>query len=277
MKSLTKKIGLLFVVLFAGYSLQASNLKFSDVISQNRSLDEFTSIKLMCSADVYITQGNTQEVTVKADSKNIDMLQTRVENGTLIIDVKKHWGSLNFHVLDVYITVKQLNEISSYGSGDIKLKNGFKADDFTVSVNGSGDLTANLEVHNMKLNMRGSGDSKISGVTGTFELSVHGSGDIEGTDLQLENCAVESLGSGDIELSGTTDALSISQKGSGDFEGYGLQTKSVSISNFGSGDAMVNVSQIIRAKLHGSGDVFYHGEPSKVLVSALGSGEVYKK
>lgn len=277
MKSINKHLGLsLLLMLFFSVSLQAAN-KFMDVDTQSRTVSPFTSISLMCSADLYITQGNTQEVTVKADSKNIDMLQTRVENGTLIIDTKKHFGSLSFHVLEVHITVKQLDKISDFGSGDIKVQGGFKASDFVVSLHGSGDFNGDLDVQNMKLNVRGSGDANFHGVKGTFQLSVMGSGDVEAYNLQLQSCSVESMGSGDVELSGTTKELSLSQKGSGDFNGYGLKTETVNISNFGSGDALVNVNQAIRARLFGSGDVLYRGGPDKVNVTAMGSGGVYKK
>ncbi|MBN2616345.1 MAG: DUF2807 domain-containing protein [Bacteroidales bacterium] len=277
MKSIIKHLGLgLILTLFFSVSLQAAN-KFMDVETQNRSVAEFTSISLMCSADLYITQGNSQEVTVKADGKNINMLQTRVENGKLIIDMKKHFGSLNFHVLEVHVTVKQLDKISDFGSGDVKVKGSFKAKDLVVSLHGSGDFNGDLDVQNLKLNVKGSGDANFNGVKGTFELSVMGSGDVEGYGLQLESCGIESMGSGDVELSGTAKDLSLSQKGSGDFNGYGLKTETVNISNYGSGDALVNVSQSIRARLYGSGDVLYRGGADKVSVSAMGSGGVYKK
>lgn len=277
MKSISKHLGLsLLLTLLFSLSLQAAN-KFMDVDTQSRNVSQFTAISLMCSADVYITQGNTQEVTVKADSRNINMLQTRVENGTLIIDTKKHFGSLSFHVLEVHITVKQLDKISDFGSGDVKVKGGFKSNDLVVSLHGSGDFNGDLNVQNMKLNVRGSGDANFHGVKGTFQLSVMGSGDVEGYDLQLETCGIESMGSGDVELTGAAKELSLSQKGSGDFNGYGLKTESVNISNYGSGDALVNASQSIRARLFGSGDVLYRGGADKVNVSAMGSGGVYKK
>ena len=258
-------------------SVQAAP-KMIDVSTQTRSLPAFTSIKLKCSADLYITQGNNQRVTVKADNKVIHDLKTEVQNGVLIIDMDRNFGFFNnIRVMEVHITVPKLDKVADYGSGDIQIKNGFKASDFTVVLNGSGDLNADLQVQNMKLMIRGSGDAKFQGVSGAFELSIMGSGDVEGHGLTLSSCSIDNSGSGDVELSGSTGDMSLSSKGSGDFNGYGMKTKTASVTCYGSGDALVNVSQSIRARLFGSGDVIYRGDPPKVSVSSMGSGEVYKK
>jgi hypothetical protein len=265
------------LAILVSFSVQAAP-KMIDVSTQNRSMSAFTSIKLMCSADLYITQGNTQSVTVKADDKVINDLKTEVRNGVLIIDMKRSYGFFNnIRVLEVHVTVPKLEKVADFGSGDIQIKNGFKASDFTVTLNGSGDLTADLHVQNMKLMIRGSGDAKFQGVSGSFELSVMGSGDVEGHGLDLSSCSVDNLGSGDVELSGSTSDLSLSLKGSGDFNGYGMKTKTASVTSYGSGDALVNVTESIRARLFGSGDVIYRGDAPKVSVSSMGSGEVYKK
>lgn len=266
------------VALMLGLSVQVYASNLIDVNTQERSLPQFSSVKLTCSADLIITQGNTQKVVVKADSRIIDDLKTEVKDGVLTIEMKRHFaGTFNIHVLEVHITVPALHNVLNYGSGDLIIKDGFKATDFNLVIGGSGDFDGDLQVNNMKLSLRGSGDAKFKGVTGDFELSVMGSGDVEGSDLQLTSCVVESMGSGDTELSGETKDLTLSSKGSGDFSGYSLKATSANISSYGSGDAVVNVSESIRARLYGSGDVVYKGSADKVSVSTHGSGEVYKK
>ena len=71
--------------------------------------------------------------------------------------------------------------------------------------------------------------------------------------------------------------LTVSQMGSGDINGYGLKAVNVIATNMGSGDLLISVAESLQAKLMGSGDLTYNGNPAKVKVTANGSGEVYSR
>jgi len=279
MKSQTNKMFYHLLTLIAVFVLTSASLHAkndADVLMQDRQLPVFTSIKLLCSADLIIQQGNTQQVTVKADSDIIEFIETRVENGTLIVDVKRN-NVFRAHEMEVHITMTNLEKIMSLGSGDIELEGGFKTSNLIVSLSGSGDFQADLQAQNMELEINGSGDARFGEVHGSFKLSVSGSGDVEADGLQLETCMISSFGSGDISLSGNCIDLTMSQMGSGDINAYGLKSVNATVTNMGSGDMVVSVAESLQAKLNGSGDLTYQGNPAKVKVTANGSGEVYKK
>ncbi|MFA5419565.1 MAG: head GIN domain-containing protein [Bacteroidales bacterium] len=278
MKSLNQKLLFCLTTVFIALLVTSSalNARNSDVLTQERQLPAFKAIKLICSVDLIIHQGNTQQVTVKADSDIIDYIETRVENGTLVVDVNKN-NFFNVHVMEVHITMSNLEQITNSGSGDIEVTGIFKTSDLKVILNGSGDFQADLQASGMELEIHGSGDAQIGGIHGSFKLDVAGSGDVEASDLQLETCAISGSGSGDISLSGSTVELVMTQMGSGDINAYGLKAVNATVSNSGSGDMVVTVAESLQAKLNGSGDLTYRGEPAKVKVVANGSGEVYKK
>ncbi|PKP30704.1 MAG: hypothetical protein CVT99_12095 [Bacteroidetes bacterium HGW-Bacteroidetes-16] len=273
-KMLYHLLTMIAVFVLTSATLHAEN--DADVLIQDRQLPVFTSIKLLCSADLIIQQGNTQQVTVKADSDIIEFIETRVENGTLIVDFKRN-NVFSVHEMEVHITMTNLEKIMSLGSGDIELEGGFKTSNLIVSLSGSGDFQADLQTQNMELEINGSGDAKFGEVRGSFKLSVSGSGDVEANGLQLETCMISGLGSGDISLSGNCIDLTMSQMGSGDINAYGLKSVNATVTNMGSGDMVVTVAESLQAKLNGSGDLTYQGDPAKVKVTANGSGEVYKK
>ena len=246
-----------------------------NVIKEVRNTGNFTSIKLTCSADIYISQGSTS-VMVKTDENIQEFIETTVENGVLIIDVKGR-GFRSIRTLEVHITVPQLESIRNSGSGDIKIEGAFNANDLYVGISGSGDLDADFDVNNLELKVSGSGDSDISGVKGSLKVSISGSGDLEAEDLKLEDCYVKNYGSGDLELSGKTDNLTVVIAGSGDFSGYNLTAVTAKVTNSGSADVTVNVVEKLQVTLNGSGDLTYHGNPTNVDVSSHGSGDVYKR
>lgn len=246
-----------------------------NVVTEVRNTGSFTAVKLTCSADLYISQGSTA-VLVKTDENIQELVETTVENGVLIIDVKGR-GFRSIRTLEVHITVPKLEKIKNSGSGDIRIKGAFEANDLYISINGSGDLDADFDVNNLELRVSGSGDTELTGVKGTLKVSISGSGDLEAEDLKLEECYIKNHGSGDIELSGKTNNLTVTIAGSGDLNAYNLAAVNASVTISGSSDMTLNVIEKLQVKLSGSGDLTYRGNPTKVDVRSYGSGDVYKR
>ncbi len=269
------KLIISFFVLLITIGSYAQTKGSGNVKSEDRNTGNFTGIKLTCSADLYITQGATS-VTVKADDNLLQFIETEVENGVLNIGVKGR-GFRSAKILEVHISVPNLEKVLNSGSGDIKFKNVYKTNDLYINLSGSGDLNGDFNATNLELKVNGSGDTGLSGVMGMFKISVSGSGDVDAEGLKLEECYVKNSGSGDISLEGKANTLTISQNGSGDIDAYNLTAVSVAVSNSGSSDISLNVVEKLQVTLNGSGDVTYRGEPGKVDVRSNGSGEVYKR
>lgn len=245
------------------------------VITQDRNTSPFSAINISCSADVYIRQGNSEAIKVKADEDVINQITTNVNGDVLEIDVKGNiW---NVEVMEVYVTVKNLEKVVISGSGDVKSDNTIEGIDFAVNINGSGDVVLDLNVKSLETKINGSGDVKVSGVQGNFNMKVGGSGDFIGENLRLELCEIEVNGSGDVRLSGTANLVKIRQSASGDVNLFNLPAENVEARTNGSGDVVVFVNGSLTANLGGSGDLTYKGEPKNVDVSATGSGEVYHR
>ncbi len=246
-----------------------------NVVKQERQVDDFKSIKLSCSIDLYISQG-PKSVVVRADDNLQEIISTDVSGGTLVVDIKGR-GVRSAKAMDVYITMPDLEKIQSKGSGDIEIKNSFKCNDLVVAISGSGDFDADVHTTNLDLEITGSGDVELSNVTGTFKAVLMGSGDVEAEDLRCEKVYIKSSGSGDIELDGKADHIYVGQSGSGDLNAYGLNVVSAEVNNSGSGDMAISVSDDLKVTLNGSGDLTYRGNPKNVDINTTGSGDVYKK
>ena len=83
-------------------------------------------------------------------------------------------------------------------------------------------------------------------------------------------------GSGDITLSGTTKDFDATISGSGDIEAYNLEADNVSATVSGSADIQVTAKKSIKARVSGSGDISYRGNPEKVDTKTSGSGDISK-
>jgi len=141
--------------------------------------------------------------------------------------------------------------------GDVKITVPYKTLN-SLSLNGSGDITA---------------DGAIK--TNLFEVSLVGSGDIV-IEVSAEKVAMALRGSGDLKLSGSADVVDAKVSGSGDLEAGSLKAKTTVVELTGSGDATVYASGTITAKVAGSGDIRYKGNPEVENTKVQGSGSITK-
>lgn len=263
------------IVLFFAVQLQAQIRGNGHIEEQSRALSGFNAITSISSVDVYVKQGNTFSVVVRADDNLFNYIKTEVKNNTLIISVTRNiWRA---KTLEVYITMKNLQKVVLTGSGDFYCKSPFTTQNLQFILTGSGDAKATLEAKNVQVKVGGSGNVDVSGIRGNLGIEVNGSGDVTATGLQLETCSLKVTGSGDVELKGRTDQLTMVVAGSGDVAASGLAAVSVNAHNTGSGGVFVNAIDKLEVSLTGSGDLGYTGNPAVLKVSAAGSGEVYRK
>jgi hypothetical protein len=75
-------------------------------------------------------------------------------------------------------------------------------------------------------------------------------------------------------MSGSTSNLAVELSGSGDFRGFDIESQSSNVSVSGSGDVKVVAKKNLVARVSGSGDIVYKGNPEKKDVKVLGSGNI---
>ena len=229
----------LIKIFFAMILVSGVNSAFAD--TQDRHLSGFHAVMVTGPFDVYITQGSTESVRVEAPGNIIDHIITEVKGDALIVRDKTlhfNWGDMfGNKKIAVYVTIKDVHNLSISGSGDVYFKEGLSAPNLQIDVTGSGDVQGKLNVKTL---------------------------------------ITKQSGSGDVKLSGTAETSTVSLTGSGDFSGHGLVTATTMVRTSGSGDAAVNATQRVDAHVSGSGDIRYTGGAKQVSSSTSGSGEVHR-
>ena len=178
--------------------LSAKGLLRSDQTSQERELDSFDRIELDGSADLLITIGGEQKVTVRADKDQLDKVITdNVGRRRLLIETDHYRSRVD---IEIEITVPELERLAVFGSGDVEIYN-LDGEYFDLLVEGSGDVTLEGEVEEL-------------------EITVDGSGDVDASELIAEDVYVEINGSGDVDVY-AEETVYYSVNGSGDVKVYG--------------------------------------------------------
>ena len=180
--------------------------------TEQRDVEKFEELSLMGGMDAVVTIGDQQSVTIEADDNVLPIIETKVEDGKLIVEPTEGYHAKT--QVKLTITVPQLKGVAINGSGDVDVNGLNGASSFAVAINGSGDVTA-------------------KGTADAVSVAVRGSGDVKLQDLQAKNGKVAVAGSGDVTVN-ATDKLDVSVAGSGDVKYMGSPKITKSIAGSGS-------------------------------------------
>lgn len=95
-------------------------------------------------------------------------------------------------------------------------------------------------------------------------VSINGSGDVRLQEIESQECQASISGSGNINLNGKAIQASYSIAGSGNIQAADLQAENTAASISGSGNISCYASQKLVARVKGSGDIAYKGDPQEV-------------
>jgi hypothetical protein len=205
-----------------------------NIITQNRNVSQFDGVRASGSIDIEVVNDQTHSIRVEADDNIMPYIITKVEDGILDVHLKPNFMYHNINA-KVYVTAPSLTKLTVSGSGSITAKDTLaNAAQIDFKVSGSGDVTAIVDAPSINAEIGGSGTITLSGKTKDFNSTIAGSGDIKCKNLLSEN---------------TTAGIT------------------------GSGTAHVFASVHLLAKVTGSGDIYYSGQPS-VEIHKTGSGTI---
>ena len=208
-----------------------------EMTTQNRTVSNYDKVTLVGSMDVELISGKEGALKVEAESNLQEYITTEVSNGVLKISVKKgvSISPSGNREIKVIVPFEEIEGVSITGSGDIRSSDQIKAKSFETSLTGSGNLKLNLNVRDLKSTITGSGNTELKGTAENFSCTVTGSGDFEAFNLGASKAEVTISGSGDVEVTATEE---------------------------------------LKARISGSGDIKYNGNPKKQDFKTSGSGSI---
>jgi hypothetical protein len=181
------------------------------MITEQRDIGSFDRVESNIGADVRVSIGKAQSVSVTYDDNLIDYVTTKVRGGKLIIESSRSFSSSRD--CQIKIVIPQLEEVTVGGSGRIEVV-GLDADRFSVQIDGSADLVASGEVGELVIEVNGSGNVDTRDlVAGEATVEINGSGNVN--VLARDYLTATINGSGDIIYGGNPDQVVKSVEGSG--------------------------------------------------------------
>jgi hypothetical protein len=245
-----------------------------------RKVSGYTKITFRVPGKLYLKQGNAEKVELEGKAETLEKIETRVEDGRLIIGTKEKWFNWSWGDEDAivaYVLIKEVDALSVSGSGDLIAQTVLTGDDMDLKVSGSGSLKAEVEVTGkVEADVSGSGDLEVRGKCKSLDSSVSGSGDVVSALTIAEKADLNVSGSGKIIAKGSSKNVEAKISGSGKVLAAELITATCDVRISGSGDVEIHVTEALDANISGSGDIRYKGDPKRVNANANGSGSVKK-
>lgn len=182
--------------------------------AETRDLDAFSGLSLSGEADVVVTIGQPQSVSVRGDDNLLADVETDVDDDTLEISEPSNTDLDPKVGIFIEITVPTLQEVDVSGAGDVSVE-GLSGDLFRAEVSGAGNVEASGNVDRVEAEVSGAGDIRFGAlVAREATADVSGAGDIQ--VHATESLAASVSGAGDITYTGDPPDLETDVSGAGD-------------------------------------------------------------
>jgi Putative auto-transporter adhesin, head GIN domain len=202
--------------------------------TETRPVNGFRALALAVQGKLELRQDGTEGLVITGDDNIVPLVETVVENGTLQIRWKKGVESVRYQDLRLVVHATNVEGLAIAGSGEI----GAKA----------------LKTGNLQLHLAGSGRMTIDA-------------------LKADSVRLSIDGSGEVTLAGRVESLDGSAAGSGRLSAANLESRNAFVAVAGSGAATIGATEMLAAKVVGSGEIRYYGNP-RVTSTVAGSGIV---
>jgi hypothetical protein len=210
------------------------------VVALQRKATSFHQINLSGNANVILTQDSLESIKVEAGEHLQPNIITSIDKGILTIsnNTSANWLRNPKEVINVYVSVKNLDSVVYNGSGNITSANTITADKITFySRDGAGNIDISLEAKETTANIQYE----------SADFIFHGKSEV---------CYCYSNARGTIDFK--------------DFE-----VKTMYIRYAGVRNAFVNVPGYLDAIIYHTGNVYYKGNPKITTPVYYSSGRVY--
>jgi hypothetical protein len=194
------------------------------VIEKQYQVRNFTGIHLATFGNLYLQTGDKEALRIEAEDNLFRYFQIKVKGKTLEITNRWNVSLQPTEPINLYLTVKGLDEIEISGRGKIQAPP-LKAKQFSVEISGEGDVhIQGLEAKTLQIDISGMGNLDING------------GQVEEQKVKIS--------------------------GSGNYNAENLASAKADLSLSGIGWATIRVRDHLQVDVSGTGLVQYVGSPT---------------
>ncbi len=207
-----------------GLLLTSCNFSFGvhgngNVKTIERTVNEsFDEIEVSRGLNVYLTQSDSESITVQTDENLHDIIKTEIEGHVLKIYAKE---SINYsQAQKIMVTFKNLSKIVASSGSDVYSTNTFRTESIQLVTTSGSDMAVDIHAQSIICKTSSGSDLKLSGTTVNFKAEASSGSDINASNLIAETSRVNATSGSDIKVN-TSKELYASATSGGDIKYLG--------------------------------------------------------
>ncbi|KRD59212.1 hypothetical protein ASE40_13590 [Flavobacterium sp. Root935] len=188
-------------LLFASCNFNMNTIEGSgNVTTEKRTVQgDFKNIRVSNAIDVVIEQSDSREITVEADDNLQKDIETKVENGTLVISCKYN-SFRNITMKKVTVKMPVVDKIEASSASSVQSKNVIEGQDIILEASSAASMQVNIESDKISVDS-GSGSSvTIEGKALNLNTSVSSGGSIDAAKLMANDIHAEASSGGTVSI-----------------------------------------------------------------------------
>ncbi|EIM77127.1 hypothetical protein A3SI_07529 [Nitritalea halalkaliphila LW7] len=177
----------LFTTLVACLAL--THVLLAQTRTEERSLRNFSKIKVANSIEVELRKGDSPSASITANGIDLDKIITEVSKETL--DVKLGRGNFRSSTVKMVITYTELDEIAAATSASVVVKDLLDASQVVLAATTSGYIEAEVSTETLFLDATSSSKIFVEGSTDLLNLKVFTSAEVDAEKLKANRAEVQ--------------------------------------------------------------------------------------
>lgn len=170
-----------------------------NVVSEERDISSnFETIKVQQGINLYLTQGNSTDISVEADDNIIDLLKTEVKNNELKIYFDKNVYKAKAR--NVYLTTRDISEIRTSSGAHVRSENTIEAKTLDLDSSSGSSIKIHVNANEVISETSSGATMKIQGKTGSFSASSSSGSSINASGLKTVDAYAKASSGANIDL-----------------------------------------------------------------------------
>ena len=168
--------------LFIGPSVKGNG----NVVEETRKAGPFEKISVSRGMNVYITQGESHRIVVKADENLLDAIETKIEDNTLKITTSENIRQSTSK--KVYVTIPGISEIKSAAGSNVYSENTLETKALVIGTSSGSNMKLQVEAGELSVSSSSGSNVRLEGTAETFTGKASSGANIKAEDLRVTHC-----------------------------------------------------------------------------------------
>lgn len=182
----------------------------------------FNAINAAEGLDVYLTQSESESITVEADENLHKLIITEVVDGVLKIHTRENIGKASSK--KILVNFKDIAAITSTSGSDVYSTNTITTNYLKLKSTSGSDMKLDVNTSVLECKSTSGSDLRLSGKTEKLIAEATSGSDIKAADLNAESSQVKATSGADITIN-TSKELTAKASSGGDIKYYGNPEK----------------------------------------------------